>query len=348
MTQTTLDWSELLQQLLDKQSLSQTQAEQLMQGWLSEDIAPVLSGAILAAIQAKGVSADELAGMAKVLQSQSLQQNSLSHEKPVIDTCGTGGDGSHTFNISTAVAFVCAAAGVSVAKHGNRSASSKVGSADVLEGLGVHLQAHPEKIQAALSEVGVTFLFAPGWHPAMKAVVPLRKTLKVRTVFNLLGPLVNPLRPTGQVIGVFAPEFVSVMAEALNKLGLPKGMVVHGRETLDEAGLGDITDLAVFQGEEVQSVALDPRELGLTAASLQDIQGGELEENMKILRNVLQGKGTAAQQDVVALNASLALQVGEVVPFLDHGKGVEVARDILQSGVAWSKLEELVKFLENG
>ncbi|NES66775.1 MAG: anthranilate phosphoribosyltransferase, partial [Okeania sp. SIO2D1] len=202
----TNEWPSLLQQLLDGQSLSSSQASNLMQGWLQEEIPPVLSGAILAALQAKGVSAEELAGMAKVLQSLSLTKEDgdrsapITNSKyPVIDTCGTGGDGASTFNISTAVAFVVAAAGVPVAKHGNRSASGKVGSADVLEALGIRLSAPTEKVISAVSEVGVTFLFAPGWHPAMKSVVPLRRTLKVRTVFNLLGPLVNPLRPQGQV-----------------------------------------------------------------------------------------------------------------------------------------------------
>ena len=237
----TLNLTELLQQLLDRQSLSQERAAALMTGWLEETIPPVMSGAILAAIQAKGVSADELAGMARVLKNQSLQNKAIAHAVPVIDTCGTGGDGASTFNISTAVAFVAAAAGVKVAKHGNRSASSKVGSADVLEYLGIQLTAASERVQAALDEVGITFLFAPGWHPAMKSVVPIRKTLKIRTVFNLLGPLVNPLCPTGQVIGVYDPIFIDSMAEALNKLGIDKAIVLHGREKLDEACLGDMT-----------------------------------------------------------------------------------------------------------
>ena len=342
---TNLDWSKLLQQLLDKQSLSQNQASQLMQGWLTEEIAPVLSGAILAAIQAKGVSAEELAGMAKVLQSQSLQQEAIKHDKPVIDTCGTGGDGASTFNISTAVAFVAAAAGVQVAKHGNRSASSKVGSADVLESLGVNLSAPSEKVQAALDEVGITFLFAPGWHPAMKSVAPLRRILKVRTVFNLLGPLVNPLRPTGQVIGVYDGQFLSSIAQALNQLGTPKAIIVHGREKLDEAGLGNSTDLALLCEGKVRLNSIDPQTLGLTKAPISELKGGEIDENTTILRNILQGKGTQAQQDAVALNASLALQVGEIVPFVDHIQGIEKAKDILNSGAAWAKLEELVKFL---
>jgi anthranilate phosphoribosyltransferase len=345
-TPTTVDWSNLLQQLLDKQSLSQAQASQLMQGWLNEEIPPVLSGAILVAIQAKGVCAEELAGMAQVLQAQSLQQKPIQHTQPVIDTCGTGGDGASTFNISTAVAFVAAAAGIKVAKHGNRSASSNVGSADVLEHLGVNLSAPSEKVEAALSEVGITFLFAPGWHPAMKSVAPLRRTLKVRTVFNLLGPLVNPLRPTGQVIGVYNPQFLEPIANALNQLGTPKAIILYGREKLDEAGLGDITDLALLSDRKVELSQLQPEVLGLTPAPIEALKGGNVPENAEILRNVLQGKGTQAQQDAVALNASLALQVGEVVFFEDRRQAVEKAKEILKSGAAWSKLTELVQFLQ--
>lgn len=342
-----LNLSSLLQQLLDRQSLSQAQASELMTGWLQEAIPPVFSGAILAAIQAKGISADELAGMAEVLKSQSLQQQSIQYDYPVIDTCGTGGDGASTFNISTAVAFVAAAAGVKVAKHGNRSASSKVGSADVLEYLGVKLTAPSATVQAALTEVGITFLFAPGWHPAMKSVVPLRRTLKVRTVFNLLGPLVNPLCPTGQVIGVYDRAFVKTMAEALNKLSTPKAIVLHGREKLDEAGLGDATDLAMLSDGRVISQAIAPQELGLNPAPISALKGGEVAENAAILRDVLQGKGTEAQQNAVALNASLALQVAEVVPFGEHLQGINKAQKILASGAGWLKLEQLVGFLSS-
>ena len=342
-----MDFSSLLQQLLDQQSLSQEQASQLMQGWLQEEIPVVMSGAILAAIQAKGVSATELAGMAQVLKSQSLQQEQIKYNYPVIDTCGTGGDGASTFNISTAVAFVAAAGGVKVAKHGNRSASSKVGSADVLEYLGVNLTAPAEQVKSAVDEVGVTFLFARGWHPAMKSVAPLRSTLKIRTVFNLLGPLVNPLCPTGQVIGVYNSTFLNSIAEALNILHTPKAIVLHGREKLDEAGLGDVTDLTMVNNGRVIPGVIDPRTLGLQPASLRELQGGEVEENAAILRNVLQGKGTTAQQDAVALNTSLALQVGEVVPFGEHLQGVTIAKEIISSGAAWSKLEDLVRFLSS-
>lgn len=340
-------WSDLLQQLLDGQSLEQYQAAQLMLGWLEEAIPPVLSGAILAAIQAKGVSASELAGMAEVLQNQSRSSPSEPRTLPLVDTCGTGGDGSSTFNISTSVAFVVAAAGVKVAKHGNRSASSKVGSADVLEALGVNLTADPAQVAAAVEAVGITFLFAPGWHPALKSVANLRKTLKVRTIFNLLGPLVNPLRPTGQVIGVYSDQFLTVMAEALQRLGIERAIAVYGREKLDEAGLGDLTEMALVKGDDLSLVTLDPQALGLTPAPLEALKGGDLPENVAILRQVLQGKGTLAQTEAVALNASLALQVGKAVPWGDHLQGIAIAKDILEQGAAWQILEALVQFLKD-
>lgn len=351
-------WSELLKQLLDRQSLSPDQAAGLMQGWLAEKVPSVLSGAILAAIQAKGVSAEELAGMARVLQQQAsclptprtdtINRVSSSLPTPLIDTCGTGGDGAGTFNISTAVAFVAAAAGVPVAKHGNRSASSRVGSADVLEALGVHLTASPEKIWAAVETVGITFLFAPGWHPALKVVAPMRRMLGVRTVFNLLGPLVNPMRPTGQVIGVYDSALLKAIAQALSQLGTQRAIILHGRERLDEAGLGDVTDMAVLSAGQVQMATLDPVELGLEPAPLSAIAGGGVQDNAAILKAVLQGKGTPAQQDVVALNAALALQVGEALPDLPNPyfKGISLAKDILNSGAAWEKLEQLVRFLQ--
>ncbi|MEY2976679.1 MAG: anthranilate phosphoribosyltransferase [Prochlorotrichaceae cyanobacterium] len=335
----------LLQQLLDQQSLSIEQSRQLMEGWLQEAIPPVLSGAILAAIQAKGVSSSELVGMAQVLQDQAEQISRLRDpSEVVIDTCGTGGDGASTFNISTTVAFVAAAAGIKVAKHGNRSASGKVGSADVLEAIGVNLAAPKEQIDAALDQVGITFLFAPGWHPAMKAVVPLRKTLKVRTIFNLLGPLVNPLKPTGQVLGVSQANLVPIMAEALQQLKIPQAIVLYGREGLDEAGLGAPTNMMQLKNDRLTPTIVDPQALGLTPAPLTALQGGDVIENSVILSAVLQGKGSLAQQEVVILNSAFALQVGQAVSSLEQG--IEQARAILKSGAAWQKLEELVAFLK--
>ena len=340
-------WPLLLQQLLDRQSLTRQQARQLMEGWLEDAIPPVLSGALLAALQAKGVTAEELTGLAQVLQTQCTAVTAIKLAGlPLVDTCGTGGDGASSFNISTAVAFVAAAAGVRVAKHGNRSASSKVGSADVLEALGVNLAAPPERVQAAVEAVGITFLFAPGWHPALKSVASLRKTLQVRTVFNLLGPLINPLNPTGQVMGVYSAQFLEVVAQALQNLGLQRGIIVHGREGLDEAGLGDKTDFAAFEpAQPITRGEIDPAQLGLTPAAIAAVRGGELTENVDILRSVLQGKGTLAQTEVVALNASLALQAGAVVPWGEHQAGIKLAASLLQAGEPWRVLEKLVRFL---
>ncbi|MFN9614389.1 MAG: anthranilate phosphoribosyltransferase [Dolichospermum sp.] len=343
-------WSNLLKQLLEGQSLSRSQAAELMQGWIKEAIPPELSGAILMALNFKGVCAEELTGMGDVLKSlSSVAINKSDNDQflPLIDTCGTGGDGASTFNISTAVAFVVAAAGVRVAKHGSRSASSLTGSADVLEALGVNLTATSEKVQAAVQEVGITFLFAPGWHPALKAVAPLRRNLKVRTVFNLLGPLVNPLNPTGQVIGVFDAKLIATMAEALHLLGTQTAIVLHGREKLDEAGLGDITDLAILKDGQVSLTTVNPQEINVKAADITAVKGGNAQENAVILKEVLQGKGTQPQQDIVALNAALALQVAGVVPWLNHDQGVTLAKEILQSGSPWTKLEQLIQFLRD-
>jgi anthranilate phosphoribosyltransferase len=338
-----MNWPQLLQQLLEGQSLTQVQAQALMEGWLNQSIEPVLSGAILAALQAKGVAAEELVGMASILLTQSLAPWPVG-EKPLhlVDTCGTGGDGASTFNISTAVAFVSAAAGISVAKHGNRSVSSRVGSADVLEALGLNLTADLALAQAAIQSVGITFLFAPGWHPAMKAVAPLRQTLKIRTIFNLLGPLVNPLRPTGQVLGVYHQALLEPVANALQQLGVERAVVLHGRERLDEAGLGDLTDLAVVRNQSIQIESVDPSALGLNPASLEALQGGDVSENAQILQSVLQGKGTPAQTDVVALNAAFALFVGGATE--DYATGIALAQQILKTGAAWDKLEALVRF----
>jgi anthranilate phosphoribosyltransferase len=337
------DWTVLLRQIVAGESLEVEQASLLMQGWLAEAIDPLLSGAILVALNGKGFSGVELAGMARVLKSLS-SGTKLVHDYPLVDTCGTGGDGADTFNISTAVAFVVAAAGVKVAKHGGRSSSSRVGSADVLESMGVNFGADPARIRSAVQDVGVTFLFAPGWHPAMKAVAGMRKALKIRTVFNLLGPLVNPMNPTGQVIGVSDPKLLKPIAEALGLLGVDRGIVVYGREGLDEACLGDVNEFAVLRSGQVTLESQDPRGTGLATATVADLKGGDVAENAAILRSVLQGKGTSAQTDAVALNAALVLTVGEKV--MEVADGVALARSVMQSGAAWEKLEALVAYLK--
>jgi len=331
-------WSALLEHLLAGNDLSPEAAARLMDGWLAEEIPPVLTGALLAALRSKGVTGAELAAMAQVLR-QACPQPPGRPALPLVDTCGTGGDGADSFNISTAVAFLAAACGAHVAKHGNRSASGRVGSADVLEALGLQLQAPQEQVVAALPAAGVTFLFAPGWHPALVGLAPLRRSLGVRTVFNLLGPLVNPLRPEAQVLGVARPDLLDPMAEALARLGLRRAVVVHGCGGLDEASLAGPSQLRLVEEGTVRSSELDPAGLGLSPAPNEALVGGDLATNRAILEAVLQGRGTPPQAAVVALNAALVLWAAGLVESIAEGQ--ERAASTLAEGGAWARLEQL-------
>ncbi len=336
-------WPTLLEQLLQGQALSEPQATDLMQAWLAGSLEPELTGALLAALRCKGVSGEELAAMARVLREASC----LPGERPplkLVDTCGTGGDGADTFNISTAVAFVAAACGATVAKHGNRSASGKVGSADVLEALGLNLRADPETVVAALPGSGVTFLFAPGWHPALVELAPVRRRLGVRTVFNLLGPLVNPLRPEAQVLGVARSELLEPMAEALSRLGLERAVVVHGHGGLDEASLSGVNQLRLVEGATVRALELDPEELGLGLAPLTALAGGDLDTNRRILEAVLRGQGSTAQRDVVALNTALVLWAAGRADSAEAG--LAQALEALGGERPWQRLEQLSAALQ--
>ena len=331
-------WPALLEQLLNGMPLTEEQATALMRGWLDEQIDPVLTGALLAALRAKGVNGVELAAMAQVLR-EACPLPGARPDLELVDTCGTGGDGADSFNISTAVAFVAAACGAHVAKHGNRSASGRVGSADVLESLGIHLLAPQEQVVAALPQAGLTFLFAPGWHPALVGLAPLRRCLGVRTVFNLLGPLVNPLRPDAQVLGVARADLLDPMAEALARLGLRRAVVVHGHGGLDEASLAGVNALRLVENGSVRADELDPEALGLQLAPIEALAGGDLSANRTILEAVLQGRGSQPQADVVALNAALVLWAAGRATSV--AEGLDQARQALASGQAWSALERL-------
>ena len=331
-------WPPLLEQLLQGRDLDGDQATALMEGWLAERIEPALTGALLAALRAKGVTGEELAAMAAVLRRACPLPGSRP-SLPLVDTCGTGGDGADSFNIATAVAFTAAACGAHVAKHGNRSASGRVGSADVLEALGLNLQAPQDQVIAALPEAGLTFLFAPGWHPALVGLAPLRRSLGVRTMFNLLGPLVNPLRPEAQVLGVARAELLDPMAEALARLGLKRAVVVHGHGGLDEASLSGPSALRLVENGSVRSEWLDPLSLGLELAPLEALAGGDLATNRLLLEQVLRGAGTAAQRDVVALNTALVLWAAGL--FDSPEAALPPALEALASGAAWQRLERL-------
>ncbi|WP_287129851.1 anthranilate phosphoribosyltransferase [Candidatus Cyanaurora vandensis] len=330
----------LLKQILNREHLSQEQAHQLMTVWLEGGVSEVMGAALLVALQAKGTEVGELTGFVRAVREASEDPLTVG---TLVDTCGTGGSGTGSFNISTAVAFVGAACGVKVAKHGNRSASGVVGSADVLEYLGIDLNAPFARVRDAVEAVGVTFLYAPHWHPALKQVASVRRALGIRTIFNLIGPLANPLAPTAQVLGVYPGSLVETLATVLHNLGGEQALVLHGQEGLDEAGLGAPTTVVGFKADRFWRTEIQPQTLGLEPAPLAAITGASVRENGQILEAVLKGQGTRAQREVVALNASAVLQVGGLAP--DWSTGVRLAQACLQSGAAWEKVTALSRFL---
>ena len=332
----------LLESLLAANDLSKEQSNYLMNSWLENKIEPVQTGAFLAAFRAKGVSGDELSAMAKILQDASTTPSDLP-SFDLVDTCGTGGDGANTFNISTAVAFVSAALGVKIAKHGNRSASGKVGSADVLENLGLPLNVSSEKVVEALKNLGITFLFAPSWHPSLVNLAPLRKSLGVRTIFNLLGPLVNPLRPKSQVLGVAKADLLDPMSVALKGMGLKRAVVVHGAGGLDEASLAGANQFRFLDKDVIRSEIINPSDLGLTEISNESLKGDDLKTNSQILMSLLMGEGNKYHKEVVALNTALVLWVSGAED--DLSLGVKRSLDCLNTDKSWLLFKQLRDFL---
>jgi len=310
--------------------------------------------ALLVALHMKGETVEEIVGFAEAIRAAAipieLHADSVldasgtgrdALRDSLIDTCGTGGDASGTFNISTATAFVVAGAGVRVAKHGNRSVTSKCGSADVMEALGVNIQLPAAQIAACLEQVGIAFLFAPAMHSAMKHVQTARLELRLRTVFNLLGPLTNPARATCQVVGVYSADLVEKLAEALSMLGLRRALVVHGSDGLDEITITGPTRIAELREGQVHSYEVTPEEFGLQRATLEDIAGGDAALNATLIRDVLGGK-KSARRDVVLLNAAAALVAAGRADHLRDA--VPLAAGAIDSGAAERKLEALVKF----
>ena len=337
-----ISFSVILESLLSANDLTEEQSNYLMNSWLENKIEPVQTGAFLAAFRAKGVSGDELSAMAKILQDASITPSDLP-SFDLVDTCGTGGDGANTFNISTAVAFVSAALGVKIAKHGNRSASGKVGSADVLENLGLPLNVSSEKVVEALKNLGITFLFAPSWHPSLVNLAPLRKSLGVRTIFNLLGPLVNPLRPKSQVLGVAKADLLDPISIALKGMGLKRAVVVHGAGGLDEASLAGPNQFRFLDKDVIRSEIINPSDLGLTEISNESLKGDDLKTNSQILMSLLKGEGNKYHKEVVALNTALVLWVSGAED--DLSLGVKRSLDCLNTDKSWLLFKQLRDFL---
>jgi anthranilate phosphoribosyltransferase len=333
-----------------RQSLTRVEARAAMAEILAGECTDAQIAALLVALHMKGETVEEIVGFAEAIRAAAvpldLHQNSTvdvsgTERDALVDTCGTGGDTSGTFNISTATALVAAGAGVRVAKHGNRSISSKCGSADVMEALGVNINLPPARLAACLEQVGFAFLFAPAMHSAMKYVQPARRELRLRTVFNLLGPLTNPARASAQVVGVYSVELVEKLAEALSMLGLHRAVVVHGLDGLDEISISGPTRVAEVREGSVRTYEVTPEEFGMKRAAIEAISGGDATANAAIIREVLGGK-KSPRRDVVLLNAAAALVAASKADHL--AEALPLAARAIDSGAAASKLDALVRF----
>ncbi len=333
---------EILNILLEGKNLDDITAGSLMQRWLDDEISDVQTGAFLTALRAKGCTGVELCSMAKKL----LNVCELPIARPnlyMVDTCGTGGDGANTFNISTAVAFVASSCGVKIAKHGNKSASGKVGSADVLQNLGLNLNCSLEKVISAVNEIGITFLFAPVWHKSLIKLAPLRKALGIRTVFNQLGPLVNPLRPNAQVLGVASEDLLEPMGNALLKMGMNRAIVVHGYGGLDEASLQGENKLIFVEEGKLRFSKFNISDFNHENISNDKLIVSDSDSNEDILKSVLNGSGKKSHKEVVALNAALVLWVAGIEN--DLHEGFNKALFSINQGNPWEKFLLLKNYL---
>ncbi len=324
------------QKLKNRQPLTMEEMGKAMKQIMSGQIPEEEIVIFLKALRDKGETVDEISAAAKVMRQHAVTCSSL---QGVVDTCGTGGDQKGTFNISTAAAFVIAGAGVPVAKHGNRSISSKAGSADILEALGVQIDLPPERVQHCIEKIGIGFFFAPRYHPAMKIVAAARKQIGTRTIFNLLGPLTNPAGARRQLIGVFAQEWCEPLAQVLSRLGSEHVMIVHGEDGMDEITLTGRTFVAELKEGQVTSRWIDPQAFDIQHCAPEDLQGGDAEANAMLLRGLLNGYESPLHQAVL-LNAAAALVVAERAT--DISEGLEIAERSVSQGKAAEKLRELV------
>jgi anthranilate phosphoribosyltransferase len=332
------------------ESISREDARAVMAEVLTGKCTDTQIAALLVALRMKGETVEEIVGFAEAIRAAAvplrIRQNSTvdvsdTERDALVDTCGTGGDASGTFNISTVTALVVAGAGVRVAKHGNRSITSKCGSADVMEALGVNINLSPERLATCLEQVGMAFLFAPAMHSAMKYVQPARRELRLRTVFNLLGPLTNPAHASAQVVGVYSAELVEKLAEALSMLGLRRALVVHGMDGLDEITITGATRIAEVREGSVRTYEVTPEEFGMERASLEDISGGDAAENAAMIREILRG-AVSPRRDVVLLNAAAALVAAGRADHLSDA--LPLAAKSIDSAAAAAKLEALARF----
>ncbi|MDO4522820.1 MAG: anthranilate phosphoribosyltransferase [Eubacteriales bacterium] len=323
--------------LSKKQDLSYAEAEAVMNEIMSGEATPVQMSAYLTALSLKGETIDEITASAAGMRAHCIK---LLHDLDVMEIVGTGGDGSNSFNISTTSSLVIAAGGVPVAKHGNRAASSKSGAADVLEALGVNITISPEQSAQLLKEIGICFLFAQNYHIAMKYVAPIRRELGIRTVFNILGPLSNPAGANMEVMGVFDESLVEPLAKVMVNLGVKRGMVVFGKEKLDEISACGPTSVCEFDENGYTSYELTPEQFGYTCGHKEELTGGTPQENAEITKAILRGEERGAKRNAVCMNAGAALYIGGKAA--NMAEGVKLAEKLIDSGAAMKKLEEFI------
>jgi len=332
-----MDMQAAIRSVLDKQDLSREEMTDVMRLIMTGEATPAQIGGFLVGLRMKGETVDEITAAASVMRE--LASGVKVDGDHVVDIVGTGGDGINTFNISTASTFVVAAAGGTVAKHGNRSVSSKSGSADLLEAAGVNLDLSPEQVGQCINEVGVGFMFAPKHHSAMKHAIGPRKEMAVRTIFNVLGPLTNPAGAPNQLLGVFSNELVEPLAEVLNALGSNHVLVVHSADGMDEISIADETHVAELKNGKILSYSISPERFGLERGMLQDLQVDGAQQSLEVIKSVFANTPGAAR-DIVILNAGAAIYAADLVDSLEEG--VAKAADVIASGAAQAKLDELV------
>ena len=329
---------EVLRKTAAGETLTEGEAERALETIMEGTVPPAATAALLTALRVRGESVSEIVGFARAMRRFSAK---VEAPENVVDTCGTGGDAKGTINISTAAAFVARGAGVVVAKHGNRAATSRAGSADVLEALGAEIELGPEQVSRCIKEVGVGFMFARTHHPAMKFVAPVRAELPFRTIFNLLGPLTNPAGARRQLVGVFGGEYVRPVAEALRGLGAEKALVVHGTDGMDEVTVTGKTLVAEVGDAGIEEYEVSPEDFGLLLHAPDGLLGGDAHLNARILRDVLSGEETGAARDVVLLNAGAAIYVSGEAKTMEEG--VRLAEESTGSGAALGALEDFVR-----
>lgn len=333
---------ELLEKLINQESLSENEMENLMIKIMEGKVDPINISALLIALRIKNESVSEITGAARAMRAKAKIVD--FGETDTLDNCGTGGDGLKTFNISTACSFIAAAAGIKVVKHGNRSISSNCGSADVLEALGAKIDLTPKEVKQCVDDINLGFFFAPAFHPAMKYAAPIRKTLGVRTIFNLIGPLTNPALCKYHMLGIYDGNLTSIVAQVLKNLGSKRAMVVHGNDGLDEISLTTTTKVTELKDNKILEYEINPLDYGLNLCAPEDLKGGTSKENAQIIIDIFNGK-KGPKRDIVILNSAASLYVCNKCSSLEEG--IFIAKEIIDKGLALKKLDEFITLTNN-